>query len=124
MLGEEHAQAFVVTDPTGIVIAAVGQVGRQQRIETVIGELALQWFEPNFLQHHVAVGIGEYFLVDSVAAAVVSVDQLKSGNAGLERFVLKPTVPFLLGKESLAIGDDEAEIASASLVDPGKIYFI
>ena len=33
-------------------------------------------------------------------------------------------MPLLLGKKGLAIGDNEAEIARAGLIDPGKIHFI
>ena len=125
VLGEKHGQAFVIANPASVVVAAVGQVRREQRVEVIVGEIALQRFEADLLQHHVAVGIGEDFFVDSVAPAQISV--LVSSNAGTpgsNGLFSKRTVPLLLGKESPAIGDDEAEIARASLVHPRKIHFI
>ena len=55
MFGEEHGHAFVVADPAGIAVAAVGEVGREQGVEAIVGELALQRLEANFLQKDVAV---------------------------------------------------------------------
>ncbi len=124
MLGEEHGHALVISNPAGVTGAAVGQVRREQRVEVIIRKPSLQRFETDLLQHHVAIGIGEYFLEDAVAAAAVGVGQLIRGRARFKRLVLECAVPFLLGKESLAIGDDEAQIARAGLVHTRKIHFI
>ncbi len=62
--------------------------------------------------------------MDSVAAADIGVGQLKRGDARLKRLVLKPTVPLLLGKESLAIGNHETEVAGAGLINPREIDFV
>ena len=106
------------------MVTAVGQVRREQRVKAIVGESSLQRFKTDLLQQHVAVGIGEYFFADPVAAAEIGVDQFKGGDAGLKWLILKRTVALLLGKERPAIGDDEAEIAGASLIDAREIHFI
>ena len=100
VLREEQGQPFVIADPTRVVVTAVGQVGREQRIKMIVGELPLQRLEADFLQQHVAVRIGENFFVDAIAAADFGVRQFKGRNARLERTVLKRAVAFLFGKES------------------------
>src|SRR5580700_10449289 len=124
MLGQEHGEAFVVAYPTSVAVTAVGQVGRKQRVEMIVRELALERFEANFLEHDVAVRIGENFLMNPVAAAILSVGQFKSRDAGLEGLVLKGAVPLFLGKEVAPIGYHETEIASAGLIDTRKINFV
>src|ERR1700730_9863778 len=99
MLGKEHGQAFVIADPTGVAVSAVGQVRREQRVKVIIGERSVQWLETDFLQHDVAKRIGEYLLEDPVAPADVGVGQLENWDAGLDRLVLELAVPLLLRKE-------------------------
>ena len=123
-LGEEQGQTFVIADPASIVVPGVGEVGREQGVKVIIGELSLQRFETDFLQQDVAVRIGENFLVDAVAGADFGVDQFESRDAGFEGTALESAVAFLLRKERLAIGDQEAEVASAGLVDPREVHFI
>jgi hypothetical protein len=84
----------------------------------------LQGFEADLLQHNVAIRIGEDFLVNAVAAANLSVDQLIGGDTGLERFVFEGAVAFFLGKEIASVGDDQAQVAGASLVNAGKVDFV
>ena len=97
---------------------------REQGVEAIIGELSLQRFEANLLQNHVAVRIGEDLLVNPVAATAIGVGQFKGGDAGLEGLVLEGAMPFFLGEEVPSVGDDEAEVASASLIDPREVNLI
>src|ERR1700677_4504203 len=57
-LREEHVRSLVVSYPTGIAIAGVGQMRRQQRIQPIIAELSLERHETDFLQNYVSPGIG------------------------------------------------------------------
>src|SRR4029077_7829480 len=123
MLGEKHGQPFIIADPTGVGVTAIFQVRREQRVKAIVGKLPLERFKANLLQHHVTVGVGENFLTDAVAAAVLGINQFKRGNARLEGPVLKRAVPLLLGKKASTVGDEEAEISSASLVDSRVVDF-
>ena len=85
MLGEEHGKALVVADPSGVAVAEVGEMGREQGVQAVVGELPLQRLEANFLQNDVAVRIAENFLVNAIASRIAGIDEFKGRNAGLER---------------------------------------
>src|ERR1700733_6919499 len=124
MLGEKHGYAFVVADPAGVGISAVGEMRREQSIEAIVGELALQGFEAGFLQNHIAVRVSEDFLVNAVTSADLGVHEFKCGDTGFDGLVFEGAVAFFFREEIATIGDHESEVAGAGLVDPREIYFI
>src|ERR1700730_7370452 len=124
MFGEKHRRALVIAHPSGVAVAAVGQVGRQQHVQVVIGELPLQGLETNLLKHYITVGVGEHLLVDAVASAHAGISQLKPWNAGVKGAVFKSTMTLFFRKKLAAIGDDEPKIASTSLVDTRVVNFV
>jgi len=124
VLGKEHGEAFVVAHPAGVVASTVGQVRREQSVQPVIRKLPLQRLEADLLQDHVAVGIGQDFLVNAVASAGIRVGQFKGGNAGLERHIFKGAMPFLLGEKIASVGDNESHVARARLVDARKVDLV
>src|SRR5579862_901002 len=99
-------------------------MGRKQRIEVIIRKLTLQGLETHLLQHYIAIRIGENFFANAVAPAVLGIDEFVAWNAGLERPILKGTMTFFLGKERFAVGNEESEVAGASLVNPWKVNFV
>ena len=99
-------------------------MGREQGVEAVVRELALQWFEANFLQQNVAVRVGENLFVNAVAAVDFGVSQFKGGDAGLERDVFESAMAFFFREEIASVSDHEPEVTGASLVDAGKIHFV
>src|SRR5208283_3760173 len=62
--------------------------------------------------------------MDAVTAIGLRIGQFKNRNTGLDRCILKSAMPLFLGEEVAPIGDDEAQIAYARLVDSGEIDFI
>lgn len=90
----------------------------------VVGELAWQWFETNFLQEDVAVRVGEDFFVNAIVAVDFGVDEFEGGDARLEGGVLECAVAFFFREIIASVGDQQAEIAGAGLIDAGKIHFV
>jgi hypothetical protein len=124
MLGEEHGNALVVAGPAGIAISTIGQVGGEQRVELIVGKLSYQRFEADSLQHDIAVGVAEHFLVDAVAATDAAVSQVIGRDSGLERHVFKGAMAFFLGEEFAPISNQESHIAGAGLIDAREIDFV
>src|SRR5438309_753568 len=124
MLGEKHRHALVIAQPSGVAVAAVGQVGREQHVQAIIGEVPFQGLETNLLEYHVTVGVGEHLLVDAVASAHAGISQLKRRNAGIEGVVFKSTMTLFFRKKRAAIGDDKPKIASTSLVDTRVVNLV
>src|ERR1700704_5314425 len=124
MFGEKHRRALVIAHPSGIAVAAISQVGRQQHVQAIIGELPFQGLETNLLEDYVPVGAGEDLLVDAVASAHAGIRQLKGWNAGVEGAVFKTTMTLFFRKKLAAIGDDKPKIASTSLVDTRVVNFV
>ena len=94
---------------------------RQQSVEAVVRECALQGDEANLLQHDIAIRIGQNFLVDPVPSLHLCIGQLVGRYAGRNRNILEPAVTFFFGEKTLAIGNDEAHVASAGLINPRVI---
>jgi hypothetical protein len=90
----------------------------------IVGQLALYRFKANSLQHHIAVWIGENFLVNAIASAVARVRQFVSRNSRLEETILKGAVPFLFRKKITAVCDNESHVARAGLIHSRKVNFI
>src|SRR5579864_5635925 len=124
MFGKKHGETFVSADPAGVAVPAVRQVRRKQSVKVIVGELALQRFEANFLQNHVAVWVGKDFLVDAVESAVAGIGQFIDWDAGFKGPIFEFAVALLLRKEISAIGDNKSHVAGAGLVDAGKINFV
>jgi hypothetical protein len=124
MLGEEHVHALVIADPGCIFRTAVGEVRREQGIEVVVRELALQRFEANLLQQDVAVRVSENFFMNAVVAVDFRIDEFEGGDARLEGFVFECAMAFLFGEVISSVCDHESEVASAGLIDAGKIHFV
>src|SRR5580765_1191686 len=124
MLGKEHREPFVVANPAGIVISAIREMGRQQSEQSVIVQRSLKWFKLNFLQYDIAIGVREDLLVDAIFAGNFGIDQLEYRNSQLKRPIFERAMPFLFRKIILAVGHDEAHVASAGLIHAGKIDFV
>jgi hypothetical protein len=62
--------------------------------------------------------------VNAVASADLGVHEFKRGDTGFDGLVFEGAVAFLLREEIATIGDDEAEVAGAGLIDAREIYFI
>ena len=117
-VGKQGGRAFVVADPAGIFPAAIRQMGRQQRVQAIVGQRALQGHEANSLQHDIPVGIGEDFLLDAVTPLQFGVSQFVDRNARLDGMVFKFAVALFFGEIAGAVGDNQSQIAGAGLVDP------
>ena len=123
-VGEKHRHAFVVAEPSGVARPVVRKVRGEQRIEPIVGEGSLQWDKTHFLQYDVAVGIGENFFFDPIAAALAGVHKFIHRNAGFKGMILEGAMTFFFRKEIYAVGDDESQIARACLIDAREIHFV
>ena len=92
-------------------------MGRQQRVQAIVGQCALQRDEADSLQHDVAVRIGEDFLLDPVTSLQFGVRQFVNRNAGLDGVVFKLAMALFFGEVAGAVGDDQSLIAGAGLID-------
>src|SRR5207253_8547233 len=124
VFGKQHANALIVAGPASIDIAAIGQMRRQKSVEVIIAEGSLKRHKPNFLEHHIAIGIGKDFFLDPIPSLDFCIDQFVDRDAGFNRQILKPAMTLLLGKKARTIGNDQSLIASASLIDTGEVDFI
>ena len=123
-MGKQGGRAFVVADPAGIFPAAIRQMGRQQRVQAIVGQRALQGDEADSLQHDIAVGIGEDFFLDPVAPLQFGIRKFVNRNAGLDRVVFKFAVALFFGEVAGAVGDDQPLIAGAGLVHSRVVNFV
>ncbi len=121
---EQGRHAFIVADPTGIFAAAIRQMRRQQRVQAIVGQRALQGHEANPLQHHIPVGVGENFFLDPVSSLQFCVSEFVDWNAIFNRVVLKLAVALLFGEITGAVGDDQALVAGAGLVHSRVVDFV
>ena len=80
----QRRRAFVVPDPAGIFPAAIRQMGRQQSVQAIVGQRALQRDEADPLQHDIAVRIGEDFFLDPVTSLQFCVSEFVNRNARLD----------------------------------------
>ena len=124
MLGEKHRETFVVPDPARVPVPAVCQVRREQRVQAIVRELALQGFEANLLQYHTSVGIAQNFLVNPIPSRDLRIRQFKGWNSRLEWAVLKCAMPFLFREEVAAIGHNESQVACAGLINAREVDLI
>src|ERR1700719_1584435 len=90
----------------------------------VVSERSLQRDEANFLENNVAIWISQYFFFDPIPPLHVRIGELKGGNAGRHRHVLKLAVTLFLGEKAFAIGHDQSHIASARLIYARVINFV
>ena len=81
--GEEHRLALCVADPGGVARALVAQVRREQHVEVIVVQLALQRREARALQDDVSLRIGQDLLLDPVAAFRVGVGEAVERDAGV-----------------------------------------
>src|SRR5579862_7432887 len=124
MLREQHGNALVVADPSSVAVAAIRQMRRKHDVQVVVGQHPLHGLKPDFLQYHVAVWVGQDFFVNAIASAVGCIGQFKRGDSGFDRMVFKSAVTLLFGEKIAAVGNNESHVASASLIDAGKVDFI
>jgi hypothetical protein len=88
---------------------------RQQREQPELR--TVKDFQPDLLRHDVSALIGQDMLVDAKAAAGVGVDEFEGGHAVFQTREFERAVALLLGEEAGTVGDDEAEVTGAGLID-------
>ena len=120
--GEQHAATLVVATPAIVVGAGVDEMGRDQRKEPQSG--AGEVLEADLHQHRAAARIGDHALDDAEPAPFVRARQQEGRDAVLERLHRRRAVPLFLGEEARAVGDDQAEVANAGLIDSRVVDFI
>src|SRR6266496_3682735 len=97
---------------------------RKQCEKAVTRKAAPEGFEPDPLQHHIAVWVAKDFFADAVTARQIRIGQLKRRDTRRKWPVLEPAVPLFFGEESQPVGHDKAHIASAGLIHPRKIDLV
>src|SRR6185437_10480875 len=81
------------------------------------GELPLERAKGDALQHRIVHRIGEHQLLDAIAAGKAGAGDRKRRNAVLGRMDDAARAALLFGEIAVAVGDDEAEVARAGLID-------
>ena len=94
-LGKEHGRIFIVAHPRRIAAASVGEVGSEQHVQTEISQRALKRNETDALEHHVAPGIGLYFLLNAIATINGRVPNAISKNPWRHLPRLRTRIPLL-----------------------------
>ena len=123
-LGEQHRRALVVTDPGGVAGPAVAEMRRQQRVQTIVRQRALQRGESHPLQDDIGGRIGNDVLVYLIAAVERDVPQVKCGNTVRHQRHARECMPLFLGAVRRAVGHDQSEIARARRVDARVVDFV
>ena len=93
-------------------------------VDAIAGQRALQGREPYALEDDVAPGIGHGLFLEPVVSGPARVDQPVRWYAVAALRYLGPRMALLLGKEVLAIGDDETEVADVRSVGPRIVDLI
>ena len=102
--------------------AGIDQMRRQQGKQPQ--RRTIQHLQPDLLQHDVVARVGDDVLDDAEPAAEMGVDDQEGGDAVLQPAGLEAAVALFLGEEAGAVGDDQAEIAGAGLVDPRVVDLV
>src|SRR6185437_4681335 len=110
-------------EPGFVIGAAIDEMRREQREKPIVAA-AIERAKRNPLQHHIARRIGQHGLVDAIATVGGDIGEGKGGHAVLDRTHGTARVAFLFREIIAAVGDDEAEIACASVVDARIINLI
>src|ERR1700730_4833367 len=122
--GEEHLAPLMVGQPSGVVPATIHEVRRKEGVEAVIADRAALGLEAYTLKNDIAARIGKHKLFDDIATVARCVAQHEGGNAVVHRPDRARGVTLLFREIAAAVGDDEAEIARAGIVDAGKLDLI
>ena len=120
--GEQHAVALVVAAPSAVVGAAVDEMRRGQGEKAQAARARI--LQADLHQHRAAARVGDDALEDAKPAAAMLARQKESGNAVLERLDGALAVTLHLGEEARAVGDDQAEVANAGLIDARVIDLV
>ena len=123
-LGEQHRHALVLVHPPGIARAAVAEMRREQHEQAQCVLRVGERCEPYPLQEGRPIRIAADVLLDPIAAPSTAVQQAKGWDAVFGAANAVRRVSLLLGEEPAGIGDDEAEVADASLIDPRIENFV
>ena len=83
----------------------------------VTGGFAGERMKIQALQDDIAARIGEHQLVETIAAVLAGAGDGKGGHAVGDRPQDARRIALLLGEEALPVGDDEAEIPRARVID-------
>jgi len=84
----------------------------------------MERLKANLLQHDAAIWIAKDLLVNSVTPRNIGVRQYEGGDTKLDGPIFEGAMAFLFREEIETIGDDEAHIARASLIDPWVIDLV
>src|SRR5262249_23687405 len=122
--GEEHLAPLMVGEPSGVVRTAIYEVRREEGVEAVVASLAALGLEAYMLENDIAARIGKHELFDDIAAVARHVAQREGGHAIIHRPDRTRGVTLLFREIAAAVGDDEAEIARAGIVDTGIVDLV
>src|SRR5579859_2950839 len=78
----------------------------------------------DLLHNDVGALVGQDVFVDTEAPADVGVGELEGGDAVFETVQNGRAIALFFGEEAVAVGDDEAEVAGAGLVDARIVDFV
>ena len=113
-----------------LVLAALAVVVRP-RVDEVRGEQGEYAqrslggiFEANVQQDRIAARVGDHLIDQAESAAAMRAGQPEGGNPVFDTLDDRVAVALDLGEESAPVGDDEPDVADASLVNPRIVDFI
>src|SRR5690349_8219108 len=115
--------AFIAAEPRLVVGAAIDEMRREQREEPIVAA-AVERGERNPLQHDIARRIGKHRLFDAIAAVGGDVGERESRYAVINRPNRAARMTLFFREIIAAIGDDEAEIAGAGIIDAWVINLV
>lgn len=97
---------------------------RQQGIHAIVLQLAAQWFELDFLQNYIPVGVSYDFFGDPIPLFQRCIHHTIGRNSGCHLRDRRFGMAFFFGKEVLAVCNQKLLIARAGVVHPRKVDLI
>ena len=118
----EHLVPLVFTTLAVVVRPRVDEVRREQgeHAQPCLGGI----FEPNVQNDRIAARVRDHAIDHPESPAAMRARQAESGNPVFDTFDDRLAVALDLGEESSPVGDDEPEVADASLVNTWIVDFI
>src|ERR1700723_4152307 len=113
----QNVVPLVFTTLAVVVRSRVDEVRRQQgeHAQPCLGGI----FEANVQNDRIAARVRDHAIDHPESPAAMRARQAESGNPVFDTFDDRLAVALDLGEESVPVGDDEPEVADASLANPG-----
>ena len=120
--GKKHGDAFEITDPSGVLLAMIFEMGFSDKVEPEIFELSMKRDETDALEENVAAGVADDIFFDSELLLQAGVGDFESRGTAMDKGDLMRGVLRFIGKKIPTIRDNKTGLPEASLIGAGVVY--